>query len=333
VDFNRVVAELGQFLGRPLQIGEYTLDLSDLYGQLSTVLSNFATSVAEGTLDVVLGVATGAIQVMFILIAAFYMVKDAGRLVRGLDGLAPPAYRQDFVQLRGRIADVWNAFLRGQLLLSAVVAIIVTVACAAIGLPYPVVLGLIAGILEVVPGIGPVLSAVPAVLLALFLGSSHVPLRPFWMAVLVAGIYVVIQQVENNVLVPRIMGRSLDLHPLIVLTAVVIGGNVAGILGILLAPPLVASLRVIALYVVYRLYDRDPFQQLRGPKESPEADAGLSEWQSQVLGWLRRFSEARGSAQCLSGEAARGHDEREKENRGGGGTVGRPDVRDPGRDE
>ncbi len=329
-DFNRVVDEMGELLGRSLEIGDYKLDLSDFYGQLSTMLSRFATTVAEGTLDVVLGIASGAIQLLFVLIAAFYLVKDTRRLVDWLDGLAPPGYRDDFVRLRRQITDAWSAFLRSQLLLGVVVGVITTMVCAAVGLPYPWALGLIAGLLEVIPHIGPFIAAIPAVLLALFVGSSYLPLRPFWLALLVAGLYLLIQQVENSVLVPRILGRSLDLHPLMVLVAAVIGGKVAGVLGILLAPPILATLRVVGRYVLNRLYDRDPFAEPveRTPSPQPERRQARHTWS---LAWLRR--EAKGQDPESVSDGANGPDsaaafERSDE----GGTSGGHDDSDSGRD-
>jgi predicted PurR-regulated permease PerM len=254
---------------------------------LSTVLSRFATTVAEGTLDIVIGIASGAVQLVFVLVAAFYLVKDAERLARAIDGLAPPGFEHDVTRLRNRVTDSWSAFLRSQLLLAIVVAVMTSIACMALGLRYPVVLGLLAGILEVVPGLGPLLAAIPAVLLALIVGSTYIPLTHFWTAVLVAGVYILIQQIENNLLVPRIMARGLDLHPLLVLIAILVGGNVAGILGILLAPPALATVRVIGKYIFARLYDRDPWV-VAPPSSQPvrrrRLRPGLVD---RAIGWLR----------------------------------------------
>ena len=330
-DFNRVISELGKFLGRPLEIGEYTLDLSAFYAQLSTMLSRFATTVAEGTLDVVFGIASGALQVLFILIAAFYLVKDSRRLVDGLDSLAPPGYHDDFVQLRRQITDAWSAFMRGQLLLAVVVAVITTIVCAAVGLPYAVLLGLLAGILEVIPHIGPFLAAIPAVLLALFVGSSWLPLRPFWLALVVAGLYILIQQIENNLLVPRILGRSLDLHPLMVLVAAVIGGNVAGVLGILLAPPVLATLRVIGQYVFHRLYDRDPFPETAGSEERVRGERRPPAESSRTRTWFWRVAKDRDADEEIR-DLERQDDAASFTARDTGGTVDGYDDSDPGRD-
>ena len=271
-DMIRIITAIGAFFERPVEIGGYSLDLSDLYRELSSMLRAFVASVAQGTLDIVFDVASGAFWLIVTLITAFYLTRDGDRIVEKLDNLAPPGYRDDFVCLRRQITDVWNAFLRGQLLLGLALAAITTVVCMAVGLPYAVGMGLIAGMMEFVPNLGPILALIPAVLVALFQGSSFLPLGNFWFAMLVAGLYIVIQQVEGNLLVPRILGRSLNLHPLVVLIGVIGGGNLAGILGMLLAAPVLATLRVVARYVFYRLYDRDPFAR---PETEPPKPALL----------------------------------------------------------
>jgi hypothetical protein len=123
-----------------------------------------------------------------------------------------------------------------------------------------------------VPNIGPYIAAIPAVLLALIRGSAFIPLRNFWFAVLVAGVYFVLQLVENNLLVPRILGRSLKVHPLAVMIGILAGGQLAGILGILLAAPTLATFKVLGSYVLNRLYDRDPFPKDDEPLEEEKQE-------------------------------------------------------------
>lgn len=259
IDFTRIITDTGAFFERPLEIRGYSLDLSSVYEELSAMLSRFVGSVAQGTLDLAFSIASGAFWLVFILMAAFYLVKDADRIIEQLDILAPPGYRDDFVRLRRQITVAWNAFLRGQLLLGSALAGITTIACLVIGLPYAWLMGLLAGVMEFVPNIGPIIAMVPAVLVALFQGSSFLPMSNFWFAVLVAGLYIVIQQIEGNLLLPRILGRSLNLHPLLVLIGIIVGGSMAGILGMLLAAPVLATLRIVGRYVFCRLYDHDPF--------------------------------------------------------------------------
>jgi predicted PurR-regulated permease PerM len=270
IDVIRIITDVGAFFERPLEIRGYSLDLSQLYQELSGMLRTFVGSVAQGTIDVVLEVASGAFWLIIILIAAYYLVKDADRLVEQLDNLAPPGYRDDFVRLRKQITAVWNAFLRGQLVMGLLMVAITTIAAMAVGLPYAFVLGLLAGLAEFVPNLGPIVALIPAVLLALFQGSTFLPLSNFWFAVLVTGMYLVIQQVEGNLLLPRVMGSSLNLHPLVVLFGIIVGGSLAGILGMLLAAPFLATLRVVGRYVFYRLYDRDPFAEPEEEAEPPK---------------------------------------------------------------
>ncbi|HDQ73183.1 MAG TPA: AI-2E family transporter [Chloroflexi bacterium] len=275
IDFNRVIADIGAFLDQPLEIAGYTLDLSPVYAEISSVLRSFVTQVAQGTVDVALSLASGALWMLFIMVTAFYLVKDADRIIRQLDSLVPRGYQEDMARLRKRITQAWNAFLRGQLLLGLTIFILTTVIGLAIGLPYAVVMGVIAGLLEFVPNVGPLIALIPAVLVALFQGSTYLPLSNFWFAVVVLGIYIVIQQVESNLLTPRILGGSLDLHPLVVLIGIIIGGNLGGVLGMLLAAPVLATLRVIGYYVFCRLYDQDPFAPPPEEEAPDSAEPGL----------------------------------------------------------
>ncbi|RME32959.1 MAG: AI-2E family transporter, partial [Thermoflexia bacterium] len=287
LDFVRIAAQLDQFFARPVQVLGWQIDLKDVYRQFQAGLRDFLTAVASGTVNFVVGFVSTLFWAIFILLAAFYLTRDADRIVAWLDSLPPEPFRSDFVRLRHAITEVWNAFLRGQLLLGIFIAVITTVVNTAIGLPNAPALGLLAGVLEFIPNVGPILAAVPAILIALFQGSYWLPLSNFWFAVLVAGLYVLIQQVEANLLIPRIMGRSLNLHPLVVLVAVILGGSLAGILGVLIAAPTVATLRVLGEYIYRRLTDQEPFPSAP-VRPSPRPWLGRRLWD-----WLRRWRLAR----------------------------------------
>jgi predicted PurR-regulated permease PerM len=281
-----VVNDISGFLRQPIDILGYTLDLTEFYNELTSLLRSFISSVAEGTLNVAINIASGFLWLVFILTITFYLLKDAHRIVTQMDRLPPHDYREDLVRLRLEITEVWQAFLRGQLLLGLVIAIFVTVGCIALGLRYAPVLGLIAGLLEVIPSIGPVIAAVPAILLALFQDNTFLGLSNFWYAALIAGMYIVIQQLENNLIVPRIMGRSLNLHPVLVLVGVVVGGSLGGVLGILLAAPTLATLKIIGRYIFYRIYDLDPFAAAENDEPPPKL--GLAERAHKaVLRWVQ----------------------------------------------
>ncbi|MGC8874289.1 MAG: AI-2E family transporter, partial [Chloroflexia bacterium] len=220
--------------------------------KLGRWLSGFASTV------------TSAFVAFFLtLLYSFYMVKDAPRWGPGLDRLVPEAYREEFRELRRRLAGVWRSFFRGQLVLCLVIAAITFVVLTALGIPGAIPLALLAGLMEVVPNLGPFLALVPAALVALLQGSMWLPLPNFWVGVIVVGAYVLIQQVENNFLAPRIVGGSIDLPPLVVLVGVVVGVSSAGLVGAYLSGPILASLKVLALYAYNKVLDRPPFPELR----------------------------------------------------------------------
>jgi len=315
-DVNSIITEIGLFLDQPIEIWGRTFNPSDYYQQLNEGLSSVMGSVAVGTVDIAVNVATGAFWVIFILIASFYLVKDADRLIADMDRMAPADYRDDFMRLRQQVTRVWNAFLRGQLILGVAMTIITSVICLSIGVPYAIGLGLLAGLMEFVPNLGPVVAAIPAVLLAYFQGSSVLPIDNLWFAVIVLAVYLVIQQVEGNWLLPRVLGRSLDLHPLMVLIAVIFGGSMAGILGMLLAAPVVATLRVIGRYVFCRLYDQDPFAV--PPKKPAPAPSWIQRVQRAALHRLwtwrkRRRDEALAREQAAAQAAALAEQQKKQE--------------------
>lgn len=128
-----------------------------------------------------------------------------------------------------------------------------------LGIPGAFALGIIAGMLEIIPNIGPILSAIPALIVALLQGSDLYDINNFFFALIVIGFYILIQALENYAIVPRVLGGAVELHPLIVLTGVLIGATTWGILGALLAAPTIASCREIIIYLYNKILDQDPF--------------------------------------------------------------------------
>jgi HAD superfamily hydrolase (TIGR01509 family) len=243
-------------------LSSFSFDLDRVYAILEGTLS----PVAGGAVSVVRVIASGIGWLTVLAVMAYYMLVDADRLVPAVLNLVPPEYRDEGARLARQINRTWNAFLRGQLVLCGVIGIMTAVAMGAVGIRFALALGIVAGILEVIPNLGPVLSSVPAILLALFQGSSFLPISKVGMAVLVALIYWIIQNLENSLLVPRIMGSTLNLHPLIIIVGVLGGatlggtlGALGGILGIFLAAPILATLRHVLRYVYHKLADLDPF--------------------------------------------------------------------------
>jgi predicted PurR-regulated permease PerM/phosphoglycolate phosphatase-like HAD superfamily hydrolase len=277
LDLQRLADDLAGFLSQPISLFGYVLNPQDLLGDVQGTIQDLLQPFATQTISLVFNVASSLLWITSVLIIAFYLVKDADRFRHFLDEIAPPGHAEELGRLREEINQVWKAFFRGQVVLGLVVGIVVWIAMTAVGLPSAGLMGLIAGLLEVIPTFGPILSTIPALLMAFFRGSTYLPLSNFWFAVLVLAIYTAIQQVENAYLVPRIMGRRLQLHPVVIFIAVLAGGIAAGAVGVLLASPIVGTLRVLLSYVYAKLLDQEPFphQEVPGELYPGEVDAIL----------------------------------------------------------
>lgn len=184
------------------------------------------------------GVISGVVAVLTIFVLTFYLLIDEHGIKKLYKGLLPPGSYEGLAETTKKIALKLGSWLRGQLLLMLAVGSFVTIGLSIIGMPYALTLGVWAGITEVVPMVGPWIGAVPGVIVGLTISPLH--------GFLALIVYTVVQQLENNFLVPKIMSKAVGLNPVIVIIAILIGGKLYGILGVLLAVPLAAVIGVLA---------------------------------------------------------------------------------------
>jgi predicted PurR-regulated permease PerM len=134
-----------------------------------------------------------------------------------------------------------------------------------LGVRNALLLGSLAGLLEVVPNLGPIIAAVPAVLIAFFQGSSIWNIENTTFALIVIGAYVLIQQLENHLIVPNVLGSSVNLPPMVILFGALAGASLAGVLGIFLAAPVLATARLVLEFVLNKLTEPLPAGGAEGP--------------------------------------------------------------------
>jgi predicted PurR-regulated permease PerM len=202
--------------------------------------SDRATTVLEGAGQTAFGAAATAgaivIAVLLGLVVAVYGLLSLPRLRQGLADSLPEHRREDVFEGLRIVGNGFGAFLRGQVLIAAIVGLASGLAAWALGLPSPVLIGVVVGILDLVPFFGPIVGT--AIGMALALATSGI-----WLAVAVLVIFVVIQQLESNLLGPLILGKTVRLPALIVLVAVAAGAALAGLVGMVLAVPAVVVAR------------------------------------------------------------------------------------------
>lgn len=272
----KIVQELLEATPKPITITpSWSIDLGpyyqpinqwlrDLVGpDLASIqsLQGLVGPVATGAAGVVRGAISGVAWGFLIVVVAFYVVRDGPVIGRRFAEQVPQPWRPELGRLWREISDVWDGFVRGQLILGFIIGIVVWIAMSILGVRNAPVLGLISGVLEFVPAVGPLLAAIPGVAIALFLGSTWLHLPSIWFAVLVCGVYILIQQTENLFLLPHIVGRRVRLHPAVIIIGVLAGNQLGGVLGILLAAPTIASLRAVLAYAFRKLFDEEPFPE------------------------------------------------------------------------
>ncbi len=231
------------------------------------IAANLATSVAA--------LATAALAgLLLLLIFTIYLSKDLPVIFEAVIDLAPSPYQKEWQELWRRTGAVWHAFFRGQLILSLVVGVSVWIGLRIIGVSGALALGLIAGILEILPNIGPILALIPGLIMALLGGSTIYPEVPHLsVALAVLILYFLIQQLENYILVPRILGESVGVHPVVVMAGVLIFAYHFGVLGAFLAAPVLATLGTWGKYIYRRLQGQYPYPELQPVKAQPSTPA------------------------------------------------------------
>ena len=206
----------------------------------SSVLISAAQNVIGKTLGTVTSSVTTVIGLAVVPIMLFYLLKDREASVAGFYTLMPTPAQRHTRNVLAIANQVLGSYIRGQLILAVVVGLLAFVGLFVLGIKFSVLLGVIAGVTELVPVIGPLLGAIPGILVTLATSPGNL--------VLVVLLYVGIQLVENAVLMPRIQGRAVDMHPAIIMLMLVVGSEAAGLWGVILSVPVAAVARDIFKY-------------------------------------------------------------------------------------
>ncbi|AZR73627.1 hypothetical protein BBF96_09650 [Anoxybacter fermentans] len=178
-------------------------------------------------------------------IIAFYILKDLEILTESVKSWVPRKYQREVFKLWNDINKVLSGFMRGQFLVAIFIAILTTIGLIILKVNFAIVLGAIAGAFNVIPYLGPILGAIPAVAIVLIKS----PIRALGVVIL----FIVIQQIESGLISPRIMGESVGLHPLTVIFAVLAGGQIGGVVGMILAVPIAGVVKVILKFIYVKL--------------------------------------------------------------------------------
>ena len=227
-----------------LQFGRLQVDLTDLYAGAVSELGRIGRDIVESAQEVA-GVTVAALGGLFLIVVlSLYMLMDSHRILGRLRAAVPRRYTDEAQLLERSVVRAFGGFLRAQLILAAIQAILVAVVGTIFGIPYLFLWGTLSALAMLIPFFGPPLALVPPIVgAALFAGGVAIP---------VAVILFVVQTVLVNWLQPRLMRGALGLHPILVLVGLLLGAQVAGVWGALFGIPIIAVIWVFTSYVVFR---------------------------------------------------------------------------------
>jgi predicted PurR-regulated permease PerM len=258
-DLTIALNQLETALQKPILIGNLPFQFGTLIPAIRETLSSMAVPNPQDTLKIIQVTSRNFLWLLVILVTAYYLMTDWEKLRQNIFSLAPRDEQSDLNRLYSDIRAVWLGYLRGQIRLMVILAILYSIVWVAIGLPGALALGVLAGLLNLLPEIGPFTVAALATIIALIEGSTYIPVSNLWFAFITLGVYLLLNNFKTIWLQPRILGQSVFLHEGVVFVAIIAAIILQGVLGVLIIVPLLATFVVLGRYIRRRLLGLPPF--------------------------------------------------------------------------
>ncbi|OGB75448.1 hypothetical protein A2810_01100 [candidate division Kazan bacterium RIFCSPHIGHO2_01_FULL_49_10] len=200
-------------------------------------ISNFLGQIANNLFNTTIGFFSGAAAIVMVFILTLYFLLDENGIKKFFVSLFPVKQKNQMIAIANKMGIKLGGWLRGQIVLALAVGLVVYIGLLIIGMPYALTLGILAGALEIIPVIGPIIAAIPAILIAFTISPTA--------ALIVTAFYILVQEMENKLLVPKIMQYAVGLNPVTIIIIILIGAKLMGILGILLSIPVASVIYVL----------------------------------------------------------------------------------------
>src|SRR6185503_7501240 len=233
-----------------------------------TGVNDLTQMIARSAVPFIVGLGHFLLELLVFLIATFFLLRDAPRLFQWFRRILPASQRNELLPLFAQVNTVLGRYVRGQMFLIGVMSTATFIGLSVLQVPFVLLLAIMTGVLEVIPIVGPITAGAIACLVAL---GHPAPwgLSQIWYVAIVALMYTVLRHAEDYFVIPLVIGRIVRLHPAVVIFSLLTGGALYGLLGVLIAVPVAATLRLVLIYVGAKLRDEDPFPQLEQELEVP----------------------------------------------------------------
>jgi len=216
----------------------------------------------------------------FVLLVSYFVLADMGQVPDVLVHVELPGYDSDIRRIGRELSRIWNSFLRGQIILFTLSVVVYILLFAILGVRYFLALALVAGLARFVPYVGQWANWTILILVTVFQKGNYFGLTTLQYVILVAAFVFVTDQIFDNVVSPRILGRSMGVHPAAVLIAAIIGFSLLGIIGVILAAPGLASLTMLGRYIFRKMLDLDPWPE--SDEEEPAMAYPWAKWVERI---------------------------------------------------
>lgn len=263
-----IVADLPKYVetlsGQVFKIGPFTLDMRTIdLNEISRQLLSFVQPLLGRTGTLVGTVASGAAEIFgwtfFVLIVSYFVMIESTGLQSDLFRVEIPGYNEDLRKLGRQLSNIWNAFLRGQIFIFGMSTVIYIFVLSFFGVRYAIGIAFMAGLAKFLPYIGPAITWVVMALVTYFQPAKPFGMEPLAYMGMVVITTTVIDWIIDNLIAPRIMARTLRVHPAAVLVTALIAANLIGILGVVIAAPFLASIMLLGRYTMRKMLDLDPW--------------------------------------------------------------------------
>ncbi len=287
-----------EFTQQTYLIGPFEFSLQGMnWNEITNEIVSFIQPVVGQLGSVAGSLATGAANTLFwtgvVILVSYFLLAETEGIPNRFLNIRIPGYIDDIKRIGEELSSIWNAFIRGQIIVVIITIIIYTIFLGSMGIEFFFGLALIAALGRFVPYVGAWVTWITYGLVALLQGQTVFGLSSGWYALIILGIAMIIDSIIDNFLVPKVMSENLKVHPALVLVGALVAVDLLGLVGIILAAPVMATLKLLLDYVFHKLADQNPWEEMdkQEKPEQPKWVKFIEEKWGAIASWLNKKGE------------------------------------------